>query len=304
MQFAGVIFSGMNKDEFTKRTGELQALVDRAVEKTLADFADKRLTAKQLAITVVDLQRADQPVSAGYRQVEPTYPASIVKMFYLAAAHRWMEDGRLADTAELRRAMKDMIVDSGNEATAYVLDVLSGTTSGPELSPVEMAQWIERREAVNRYFAAQRYAGINVSKKTWGEGPYGRDQQVLEEYKSPRNFLTTEATARLLAEIATGKCVTAKRSGEMMALLKRDQTRTDNADRQATEFIGPALPAGAKLWSKGGWMSAVRHDAAYVELPNGAKFVLVIFTAGHSENKDLIAAVARPIVEGFGTGRF
>ena len=292
----------MKKDELTKRAGELQALVDRAVEKTLADFADKRLTVKQLAISVVDLQTADQPVSAGYRQAEPTYPASIVKLFYLAAAHRWLEDGCLADTAELRRALKDMIVHSGNEATGYVLDLLTGTTSGPELSPVVMADWIERREAVNRYFAAQGYTGINVSKKTWGEGPYGRDQQVLEEYKSPRNFLTTEATARLLAEMATGRCVSGKRSGEMMALLKRDQTRTDNADRQATEFIAPALPAGAKLWSKGGWMSTVRHDATYVELPNGAKFVLVIFTAGHSEKKDLIAAVARPIVEGFSTG--
>ena len=294
----------MNKDEFTKQDAGLQALVDRAVEKTLADFADKRLTGRQLAISVLDLQRPEQPVSAGYRQAESTYPASIVKMFYLAAVHRWMEDGMLADTAELRRAMKDMIVDSGNEATAYVLDVLTGTTSGPELSPSEMAQWMERREVVNRYFAALGYTGINVSKKTWGEGPYGRDQQVLEEYRSPRNFLTTAATGRLLAEIATGKCVSAKRSEEMMDLMKRDQTRTDTADRQATEFIGPALPAGAKLWSKGGWMSAVRHDAAYVELPNGAKFVLVIFTAGHSEKKDLIAAVARPIVEGFNSGRF
>ena len=293
----------MNKDEFTKQAAGLQALVDRSVEKVLADFADKRLTAKQLAISLVDLRQADQPVSAGYRQAEPTYPASIVKLFYLAAAHRWLEDGCLADTAELRRALQDMIVHSGNEATGYVMDLLTGTTSGPELSPAEMAQWIERREAVNRYFAAQGYTGINVSKKTWGEGPYGRDQQVLEEYKSPRNFLTTAATARLLAEIATGKCVSAKRSEEMMDLMKRDQTRTDTADRQATEFIGPALPAGAKLWSKGGWMSAVRHDAAYVELPNGAKFVLVIFTAGHSEKKDLIAAVARPIIEGFNSGR-
>ncbi len=293
----------MNKDEFTKQAAGLQALVDRSVEKVLADFADKRLTAKQLAISLVDLRQADQPVSAGYRQAEPTYPASIVKLFYLAAAHRWLEDGCLADTAELRRALQDMIVHSGNEATGYVMDLLTGTTSGPELSPAEMAQWIERREAVNRYFAAQGYTGINVNKKTWGEGPYGRDQQVLEEYKSPRNFLTAEATARLLTEMATGKCVTTKRSEEMMALMKRDQTRTDNADRQATEFIAPGLPAGAKLWSKGGWMSAVRHDATYLELPNGAKFVLVIFTAGHSEKKDLIAAVARPIIEGFNSGR-
>ncbi len=56
-------------------------------------------------------------------------------MFYLVAAHRQMEDGKITDTPELRRAMDDMIVHSGNESTGYVLDLLTATTSGPELPP-------------------------------------------------------------------------------------------------------------------------------------------------------------------------
>ena len=49
-----------------------------------------------------------------------------------------MEDGKLKDTAELRRAMQDMIVDSYNEATGYIVDLLTGTTSGPELPEAEI----------------------------------------------------------------------------------------------------------------------------------------------------------------------
>jgi len=65
----------------------------------------------------------------------------------------------------------------------------------------------------------------------------------------------------------------------MMELLKRDFSGTskDNDD-QGHGFTGIALQGmnGVKLWSKAGWTSTTRHDAAYIELPNGAKFVLVL----------------------------
>ena len=64
-----------------------------------------------------------------------------------------------------------------------------------------------------------------------------------------------------------------------------------------------ALPAGAKLWSKAGWTTEVRHDAAYVELPGGAKFVLITFTTGHANEKEIIPEVAKAVVEGFTSAR-
>jgi hypothetical protein len=83
-----------------------------------------------------------------------------------------------------------------------------------------------------------------------------------------------------------------------MKLLSRDPaTKSDDPDNQA-KFTGPALPAGAKLWSKAGWTSITRHDAAYVELPNGAKFVLVTFTTEHAKDTDIIRTVAKAVVEG------
>src|SRR5689334_20995681 len=112
----------------------LQSLVDSAVATTLVRFAARNFRADQVAVTLVDLRHPATPVRASHRGDVQIYPASVVKLFYLVAAHRWMEDGKLADTPELRRAMRDMIVESYNEATHYVVDLLTDTTSGPELS--------------------------------------------------------------------------------------------------------------------------------------------------------------------------
>lgn len=285
------------------RAHQLKTVLDSAVQQTLAKFADKQLKPDQLAVTLVDLRDPQHPVRASYRGDTQIYPASVVKLFYLVAVHRWLEDGRLQDTGELRRAMRDMIVLSYNEATHYIVDALTGTTSGPELSADELKIWADKRNAMNRYFTSLGYTNINVNMKPWCEGPYGRETQAIKAFKPGRNLLTTDATARLLTEIVTGKAVSAKRSAEMMELLKRDPFgKSDDPDDQAHGFSGPALPPGAKLWSKAGWTSETRHDAAYIELPNGAKFVLVTFTAGHANERDIIPSLARFVADRVDSG--
>jgi beta-lactamase class A len=281
------------------RSANLQNVVDGAVQRALEKFADIKLGPNQLAVTLVDLGDAQHPAQASYRGGEQIYPASVIKLFYLVAAHRWMEDGKLQDTEELRRAMRDMIVDSLNEATGYVVDLLTGTTSGPELGAMEMEEWYYRRNAVNRYFASLGYTNINVNRKPWCEGPYGREMQSVRMSKpNHRNWLSTDATARLLTEIVTGQAISAKRSAEMMELLQRDPSPDtgDNND-QAHAYTAQGLPSGSKLWSKAGWMSEVRHDAAFVELPNGAKFILVTFTVGHADERGIIPTVVKAVVE-------
>ncbi|HUS11446.1 MAG TPA: serine hydrolase [Pyrinomonadaceae bacterium] len=279
----------------------LQSLVDEAARITLAKFADKKLEAKQLSITLINLRDPAHPVQASFRGNERVYPASVVKLFYLAAAHRWLEDKKIEDTPELRRAVKDMIVDSSNEATQYVVDVITHTTSGYELPPEEMKQWQEKRNAVNRYFSSLGYTNINVNQKAFCEDAYGREQVSRGPNGENRNKLTTDATARLLAEIVTAKAVTPARSAQMMELLKRDYSGTSkDADDQARGFTGIALQGvqAARLWSKAGWTSTTRHDAAYLELPDGSKFVLVTFTTDHANEREIIPAVAKVVIEG------
>ncbi|HWQ92663.1 MAG TPA: serine hydrolase [Clostridia bacterium] len=277
-----------------KTSPAVQQIVDKAVKTTLECFADQKLAPAQLAVTLVDLA---QPGTGSYRGAEQVYPASVIKLFYLDAVHRWMEDGRIQDGAELRRAMRDMIVDSYNEATGYIVDLLTDTTSGPELSPEEMATWYHKRNEVNRYFAGLGFEKINANRKPWCEGPYGREMQSVKMHApNHRNWLTTDATARLLAGIALGQAVSPERSAQMLDLLKRD-LGTGTGNSQAQNYTGIALPTGAKLWSKAGWTSQTRHDAAYVELPGGVRFVLVTFTVDHADTKDIIATVARVVVE-------
>jgi beta-lactamase class A len=284
-----------------RTAANLQDLVNAAAHAALAKFAEQKLTESQLSITLIDLREPQHPVTASFRGNERVYPASVVKLFYLVAVHRWLEDKKIQQTDELTRAVRDMIVDSSNEATQYVVDVLTQTTGGFELPPQEMEQWQYKRNAVNRYYTSLGFTNINVNQKTFCEDAYGRERVSRGPNGENRNKLTTDATARLLAEIVTGRAVNQARSAQMMELLKRDFSGTskDNDD-QGHGFTGIALQGltGAKLWSKAGWTSTTRHDAAYVELPNGAKFVLVTFTTDHANDREIIPTVAKVVMDG------
>src|SRR6476661_4539139 len=170
----------------------LQDLVNRAAKTTLDRFADKKLEEKQLSITLIDLRNAQRPATASFRGNERIYPASVVKLFYLVAAERWLEDKKVQDSAELTRAIRDMIVDSSNEATQYVVDVITHTTGGYELPSKEMEDWQYQRNAVNRYFTSLGYSNINVNQKTFCEDAYGREKVSRGPNGENRNKLTTD----------------------------------------------------------------------------------------------------------------
>lgn len=241
-----------------------------------------------------------------YRGMERIYPASIVKLFYLVAIHEWLEGGMIPESSELQRAIEDMIVDSSNDATSLIVDILSGTTSGPELPPGPFTTWQQQRNIVNRYFQSLGWSELettNINQKTWGDGPYGRERAFLGELRENRNMLTTEAVARLLHSIIGGVAVSSDRSQQMMKLLKRSLNPTDNnnteEENQITGFLGEGLPPHAQLWSKAGWTSQVRHDAAYIEIPELQPYLLIVFTEGKnsSKNKALITSISQAFVQ-------
>lgn len=240
-----------------------------------------------------------------YRGEAQIYPASVVKLFYLVACHEWLESGMMQPGAELERAMTDMIVGSSNDATGLVVDILSGTTGGPELPPGPFTTWKYQRNIVNRYFQSLGWLeleGVNINQKTWGDGPYGREQAFVGSQRENCNLLSTEATARLLHSIVGGVAVSGVRSQSMMALMHRSLQPEDLAadpDNQVTGFLGGGLPPTAKVWSKAGLTSWVRHDAAYIELPEQYPYVLVVYTEGKtaSTNEELLPFISAKIAE-------
>ncbi|KJH72820.1 serine hydrolase [Aliterella atlantica] len=299
---------------FFRKDEQLDKLGDRILEATWAEFPALKRNAIAMTWIVYD---PPIPVNTGgalnpqafwshpirgfnYRGVERIYPASVVKLFYLVAMQEWLEKGMSQPSRELERAMKDMIVDSSNDATSLVVDVLSGTTSGPELPPGPFETWKMQRNIVNRYYQSLGWAemeSINVNQKTWGDGPYGRERMFVGELMDNRNMLTTNATAQLLHSIIGGVAVSAARSQAMMALLKRSLNPEElNDENQVTGFLGSGLPPDAQLWSKAGWTSQVRHDAAYIEIPGKQPYLLVVFIEGtYSQNRAILPFISQQI---------
>src|SRR5712671_4366890 len=80
------------------RAASLQDLVNDAAHTALSKFAEKKLTEAQLSITLIDLRDPQHPLTASFRGNERVYPASVVKLFYFVAVHRWLEDKRVEPT--------------------------------------------------------------------------------------------------------------------------------------------------------------------------------------------------------------
>jgi beta-lactamase class A len=82
----------------------------------------------------------------------------------------------------------------------------------------------------------------------------------------------------------------------MLALLERPLSPPRPTENQVMAFLGESLPSGARLWSKEGDTSEVRHDAAYVELPGGAKFIVVVLTRRAADDKTLLPAIGKHLL--------
>ena len=220
-------------------SAELRSILEQSVNEVISSFAGGSFKPEEMAATLIDLRDPAHLRWADVRGEQSIYPASVVKMFYLVALHQQLEDGKVKSSPELMRGLKDMIVDSSNEATQYILDVLTDTSSGAELPQAEFEKWQFKRNRVNRYFASMGFKGINVNQKTFCEDAYGIEQQSRNYKSEKRNAQTTNATARLLAEIALGRAVNTEHSTLMMDLLKRDPYKSPTVnDNQATGFTG------------------------------------------------------------------
>jgi beta-lactamase class A len=250
-----------------------------------------KLKPEDLAMTLVDVTNPSTIDRGDYHGDAPFYPASVVKLFYMTETFHQKKE----NDPDVKRALGEMIGVSDNDATAFILDVVTDTCSGPSLQGRALRKFIDKRGVVNRYFASMGY-DVSAMLKPWSFGPYGRDVQASGENRVNRNRATSNAVASLMLWIVRRRAVSTEGSDAMMALLARPLDPQRKEENQVKEFIGESLPPGAKLWSKAGWTSEVRHDAAYIELPNGKKFVMVIFTRGIADDVTLIPFIAKRLL--------
>ena len=220
------------------------------------------------------------------------YPASVVKVVYMAALEAWYAQDLLRRTAELEQATAAMIGHSSNDATAYVVDVLSGVTSGPELTGDAYLAWQRQRQLVNQWLQEQGWPELqhcNCCQKTWEEGTYGRERQFYGPQRHNRNRLSSDAMARVLHAVMAGELISPVAGAHMRRQLRRSldaQARLADPDNQVDGFLGAALPEGSRLWSKAGWMSTARADVAYMEVPQRKPTLVAVLGEGAASAAD------------------
>lgn len=219
------------------------------------------------------------------------YPASVVKIFFAGYWAHLVATGALESDEEDERALADMLGQSGNESTGYLVDRITGTTGGPNLNSAELEGWMRARQAVNLWLIERGYGGVNTCQKTWNEGPWGRERQGYGPHFELRNRCGVEAATQFfgldLPERVKGYCV-------------RDLETRDN---QTAGFLGEATALRwgadrARHWSKAGFAYEVRHDVARVDVEGVGRFALGAFTDLHRERADLIPQIGLLLWEG------
>jgi len=281
-----------NFREFTDlpKNPALELVVRHAAEQTLKDFP--KLTADNLAISIIDVTKPSTIDRGDWHGDVPFYPASVVKLYIMAEVFHQKLEG----DPEVARALGEMIRLSDNDATAYLIDIISDTCPGPNLEGRALAKFLDKRRVVNRWLGTMGY-DISAMAKPWSFGPFGREKQLLGGDARPnRNRSSANSFASLLLWIVRHRAISGADSDAMLKLLERPLNPPRPDENQVKEFIGESLPPDAREWSKAGWTSEVRHDAAYIELPGGRKIILVIMTRGTADDVKLIPAIAKSVL--------
>ena len=169
-------------------------------------------------------------------------------------------------------------------ATSFLIDLLTGTTSGLSIEGAVWDQWKYQREIINDWLISLEWEEVkefNCCQKTWDDGPYGREKDFYDQNNKNRNSMSTYGTAKILEAIILHKIYSEdslKLKDFLFRNLSKDQlTRNEN---QVEGFLGEGLPVNTPFWSKAGLMSQARHDAAWWLNNKSSQTLLVVFGNG------------------------
>ena len=221
----------------------------------------------------------------GINNRKKIYPASIVKLVYSLATYYWIENKTILRDLQVDEAIQEMLQNSSNDATSFILDILTGTTSGPSLEKEIFNRWKYQRSIINDWLKTLNWEELqdfNCCQKTWEDRPYGREKDFYSTFNKNRNAMTTDGTARIMEEIMQNICFDEKNINLKNCLFRKINEQSQNKDpnNQINGFLGEGLPQNIPFWSKAGLMSEVRNDAAWWINRNQSKTLLVVFTEG------------------------
>ncbi|OHY32240.1 serine hydrolase [Cylindrospermopsis raciborskii] len=283
------------------------ANLDKIVKQVVARVDAKGLPTHKFSISLLDISNSKH-IYAGYLSNEPRFPGSIVKLFWMVYLYGNYNNKILQENSIEHKHLKKMIQDSDNESSSLIVDKMTKTESGESLSDKELNSWIYKRLAMNSFFQKAGYQNLNISQKVFptsyqkNDSPSGRDLQIRRDEINPiRNYVTSYDVARLLYEIYTNKSISKNYSLKIKKLIKRDLAPTAWQKKPFNSiegFLGEGLPENVEFYSKMGWNSRTRNDAAIVISPDKKhKYILVVLGDDPSffQDKKLFPEISRII---------
>jgi len=222
-----------------------------------------------------------RPRGASWRGGRLQEPGGLVALPYLIAVEQWLREDRLLEEPELRRALGMMLQFGSCDALSYVVDRLSGTTSGPALLPSARSAWERQRRLVTDWLASLGWPeleGARACHKVWSEGPYGRDRAFLDGEGGLGNRLSCEGLARLLLAVIEGTLVSPPACRRLRAALQQESSPQGWLTRD--------LVGDVRRWGLAAGGPAGIQEAVYLE-PSGGREpqLLVLLTSGAAWNE-------------------
>ncbi len=269
---------------------------------------NKDFSSEDIAITWINYKSRNKSVFKGFgtgiNNKKMVYPASIVKLVYGLATYYWIKKGSLLLSDEIIDAVRRMLSFSSNNATSFIIDLLTGTTSGPCIEGESWANWKYQRSIINNWLNDlpwEELSGLNCCQKTWDDGPFGREKEFYGHNNENRNAMNSDSAARVLEEIMI-HIDYQKNDLNLRSFLKRNLDKVvlkNDSLNQIDGFLGAGLPESINLWSKAGLMSEVRHDSAWWTNSQSLHTLLVVFCDGEKYAKDssLLPLISKEVYE-------
>lgn len=209
------------------------------------------------------------------------YPASCVKLAYMASAMNWCRENR-HHYEHLDAIVRPMVTLSDNVKTGDVVDAITGAPNIADLTTTtpEYMQWMEKRLYTERFLAARGLLGNQViANKTYptnsGEMPSGAEKMMIAAHG--RNMMQPKLAASLMLEIQKGAIEPGARA-YMRSLLEHDRWG-------GSGIIGSGLPPGSVYENKPGVAYDTVEDIAYCVLPNKREFIMAVFTNSYEDDQ-------------------
>jgi len=255
---------------YERYDSKLQADLEAALQKNA--FWQSLIDKKKMAVGVVDLSDPKSPRYARVNGRTMMYAASLPKIAILLAAYVSFEDGSLEETPEIREDLIAMIRRSDNAAATRMID----RVGFKKIQAVVM-------DPRYQFYDTEKGGGLWVGKRYAKKGDRNPDP-----LKGLSHAATATQVCRFYYQLANGRIINPKRSGEMLEILSNPKI-----EHKFVNILRKLVPQ-ARIYRKSGTWRNWHSDSVLVWGPVWRRYILVsMVESEHGEKilRDLVSVV-------------